>query len=110
MITVETISAKIYLGLREGYTDKIHTINELEKFLQKEANKGGLCLTITPTIFIYKDGKENGAIIGLINYPRFPKNEGELKFTAEKIAKLCKEEYKQQRVSIEYKDETIMLE
>lgn len=108
--SLETITAKIFLGLREGYTDKVHTINEVEDFLQKYVNKVGLCVTITPTTFVYKNGREEGAVIGLINYPRFPTTKENLEKTAEEIALLCKEEYKQIRVSIEYQDKTVMLE
>lgn len=32
----------------------------------------GLCVTVTPTEFIYTGGAETGAEIGLINYARFP--------------------------------------
>jgi hypothetical protein len=32
----------------------------------------GLCITITPTEFVYTGGMETGAEIGLINYARFP--------------------------------------
>lgn len=32
----------------------------------------GLCVTVTPTTFIYTGGEEEGFIVGLINYPRFP--------------------------------------
>ncbi|MBI2057142.1 hypothetical protein HYT91_02705 [Candidatus Pacearchaeota archaeon] len=110
MKSVETITAKIYLGLREGYTNKVHTINEVKNFLQDYVDKTSFCVTITPTTFVYKNGRENGVIIGLINYPRFPKTKKELKRRAEEIAKLCKEEYKQNRISIEYPDKTIMLE
>ena len=110
MKSVETITAKIYLGLREGYTNKIHSINELKDFLQKYVDKKSYCVTITPTNFIYKDGREKGAIIGLINYPRFPSNKKEIKRKAEEIASLCKDKYKQNRVSIEYQARTIMLE
>jgi hypothetical protein len=110
MEPVRTLTAKIYLGLREGYTDVVHTVSELEDFLQGETNKGGLCITVTPTTFIYKDKREVGAIIGFINYPRFPTTKEELEKTAERIARLCKEEYKQKRVSVEYQDRTITLE
>ncbi len=110
MKSVDTLTAKIYLGLREGYSDRIHNVKELKNFLQKYVDKIGFCVTITPTTFIYTDGRENGAIIGLINYPRFPKTKKELKQRAEEIAKLCKDKYKQNRVSIEYQDRTIMLE
>lgn len=32
----------------------------------------GLCVTVSATLFIYRGGEEDGAQIGLINYPRFP--------------------------------------
>lgn len=110
MKSVETITAKIYLGLREGYTNEIHSIDELKNLLQKYVNEKSYCVTITKTNFIYKNGGEKGAIIGLINYPRFPSTKKEIKRKAEEIAKLCKDKYKQNRVSIEYQDRTIMLE
>ena len=108
--SLETITAKIYLGLREGYTEKVHTLDEVKDFLQQYVNKVGLCVTVTPTTFVYKDGREDGAVIGLINYPRFPTTREKLKQTAEEIAGLCKTKYNQNRVSIEYQDETVMLE
>jgi hypothetical protein len=108
--SLETITAKIFLGLREGYSEKVHTMDEVKDFLQEYVNRVGLCVTVTPTTFIYKDGREEGAVIGLINYPRFPTTKKKLKQTAEEIAKLCKERYKQNRISIEYQDQTVMLE
>ena len=110
MKSVETITAKIYLGLKGGYTNKIHTIDEVKNFMQDYVDKTSFCVTITPTTFIYKGGRENGAIIGLINYPRFPSNRKEIKRKAKEIASLCKKEYAQKRVSIEYQSRTIMLE
>lgn len=110
MKSIETITAKIYLGLREGYTDRFHSLDDVKDFLQDYTDSIGLCVTITPTTFIYKDGREEGVIIGLINYPRFPTDKEKLEQTAEEIASLCKERYKQNRVSIEYRDRTIMLE
>lgn len=110
MKSVDTITAKIFLGLREGYSDKVHTLDELSDFLQLRTNRGGLCVTITPTTFIYKNGREEGAVIGLINYPRFPMDTEGLRKEAEEIARACKKEYKQNRVSIEYQDQTIMIE
>lgn len=108
--TLETITANIFVGLREGYTEKVRDPNEVVDFLQEYVNKVGLCITITPTTFVYKDGREQGVVIGLINYPRFPTTKDKLKQTAEEIAGLCKDKYKQNRVSIVYQDETLMLE
>lgn len=38
----------------------------------------GLCVSITETDYVFTGGSEKGFIIGLINYPRFPKTPGEL--------------------------------
>jgi len=108
--SVETLTAKIYLGLREGYTDKFYSLDQVKNLLQKYVNSVVLGVTVTPTTFIYKNGREDGVIIGLINYPRYPTTKEKLEKTAEEIAQLCKNEYKQERVTIEYQDKTVMLE
>ena len=41
---------------------------------QKLAATKGMCVTITPTTYVYSGGSEEGFIVGFINYPRFPKN------------------------------------
>jgi|SRR3989338_5311469 len=108
--TVDTITAKIYLGLKEGYTCEVHTLDEVKDFLQEYVNTHGLCVTVTPTNFIYTNGREDGVVIGLINYPRFPKTKEEIRRTSEEIAELCKDRFGQKRLSIEYQDQTIMFE
>ena len=32
----------------------------------------GLCVTVTPTAYVYTGGEEAGFVLGLVNYPRFP--------------------------------------
>jgi hypothetical protein len=32
----------------------------------------GLCVTVTPTNYIFTHGEQSGAIIELINYPKYP--------------------------------------
>lgn len=34
----------------------------------------GYCVTVEPTSYVYTLGTETGAVIGLINYPRFPRD------------------------------------
>lgn len=51
-----------------------------------------LCVTVTPTDFVYTGGEESGACIGLINYPRFPKTEVELRTIAKTLALTLLEE------------------
>ena len=38
----------------------------------------GYCVTVTKTIYVYTGGEEEGVIIGLINYPRFPTGPNEI--------------------------------
>lgn len=50
----------------------------------------GLCVTVTPTTYVYTGGQEDGVIVGLINYPRFPKTPGAIYATANELAeRLC---------------------
>lgn len=56
------------------------------------------------------DGAEDGAAVGLINYPRFPESCEKIKEVALDLAKSLKTELKQRRLSVVFSDETIMLE
>lgn len=53
-------------------------INAAALFLQQEAARKGMCVTLAPQTFIYSGGREEGFRVGLINYPRFPKTPDEL--------------------------------
>lgn len=107
----KTYYANIYIGLQEGYDNtRIHSIVELHKICLDYCNEIKLGLTITPTKFIYVDGMEDGAIIGLINYPRFPKSEGYIQMIAQELAYILMNKLGQERCSIVCPDDTIMLE
>lgn len=69
----------------------------------------GLCVTVTPTEFIYSGGQETGAKIGLINYPRFPSEEDKLMFIAESLAKRLIEKTYQETATIVGPTDTIWL-
>lgn len=43
-----------------------------KQVLREECFADGLCVTIEPTTFIYTGGEEQGYVVGMINYPRFP--------------------------------------
>jgi hypothetical protein len=57
-------------------------------------------VTVTPTVFIYKGGREDGAIVGLIQYPRFPASEDDIVKKATDLAETLKARFKQLRVSV----------
>lgn len=110
MKVVDTFTANIYVGLRHGYSGNLSSINEVREWVQKYCNKVKLGATLTPTEFIYVDGREPGVIIGLINYPRFPSTKHQIWVHAQAIAKGLMELCHQERISIVFSDETIMLE
>ncbi len=51
----------------------------------------GLCVTIEPTIYVYRGGACDGVRIGIINYARFPKPSSEIWFLACDLASLLKQ-------------------
>jgi len=61
----DTFWAKIYIA---------GPIAGIEQCCRDYCQKG-LCVTVTPTNYIYTGGEQTGAIIGLINYARFPMTE-----------------------------------
>lgn len=105
-----TFIANIYVGLQHGYSGSFVSVHEVRDWVQQYCNQKKLGVTFTQTEFIYVDGGEPGLIVGLINYPRFPSSIEEIKEKAIEIAqgliKLCHQE----RISIVFSDETIMLE
>lgn len=107
---VDTYQVTISLGLREQYTNKIHNINEVINICQEYCDDLGLCVTVTPTYFIYTNGKEDGCFIGLINYPRFPSTPEEIFNKAFDLICILKEKFNQLRVSIICSDKTVMIE
>ena len=110
MKQVKTVKAEIFLGLREGYTENYSSQSEIFTTLRNYCTKHKLAVTLTNTKFIYVNGYEDGMIIGLINYPRFPNTKEKIKDTALNIAELLMYKFKQYRISVIIGDETIMLE
>jgi len=110
VISAKSFTAQIWMGFKEGYDGKIHTMEELKKICKDYVNDAKLCVTLTPTEFIYVDGDEPGAMIGLIQYPRFIVSEEELKKIAIKLAKIIMLAFKQFRCTIVTNDTTFMLE
>lgn len=83
MKTVSTYQIKIYLS---------GDANQIKKSCREYCLKVGLCVTVTPTLFIYTGGEEYGVEIGLLNYPRFPATQKALLKTATALADKCRNE------------------
>lgn len=73
----KTYWARIYLS---------GPLTEIEQTCRAFCLRVGLCVTVEPTRFIYTGGEESGAVVGLVNYPRFPKTEEEITETAKSLA------------------------
>lgn len=110
MKTCRPYSVKIYCGLKESYDGEQYPINYAYELCQEFCDKVGLCVTVTGTKYIYKDGNEDGIVVGLIQYPRFPKPNVEIDNLAIKLGSILMEKFKQNRITIETPNIMIMLE
>lgn len=111
-----TYNATIYCGFRPGYEEynpQQSWINlqltKAEAICQDYCNEVGLCVTVEPTKYFYKNGWEHGVKVGLINYPRFEPGKDVIQEHSLQIAKMLKEAFKQNRVSIVFTDVTVMI-
>ena len=98
--TCDTISINIWLS---GDIDVIKQSCRVFCF-QK-----GLCVTVTKTTYIYTGGQEDGVVVGLRNYPRFPKGLAEMKVIARGLAHEIVEAACQHTCMVEYPDETLWI-
>jgi len=77
IITEPTYTIRLYLS---------GPIEVAKQVIREECYREGLCVTVEPTTFIYTGGEEAGYVVGLLNYPRFPKTEVELMARAADLA------------------------
>lgn len=47
-------------------------VQSARESLRRQCLEQGLCVTVTPTTFVYTAGAEDGVSVGFVNYPRFP--------------------------------------
>ena len=111
MKTVKSYNVQIWVGLQETYDNKrLHTIEEVETICQKYVNELKDCITITPTKFKYVNGSESGAVIGWINYPRFPRQRKEIRNRALYLAEILMNELNQYRLTVTTPFKSYMLQ
>lgn len=109
LIKAEKFSASIYVGLKVKGADILHSITAVENICQKFCDDVGFCVTVTPTKYVYSNGWEQGAIVGIINYPRFPESARTLEERALLLATELMLGLEQNRVSIDFPSHTTML-
>jgi hypothetical protein len=98
--------AKIWLGLRERYTDTYFDKETVSNVIGKWCTVVGQCVSVSDTEFFYVKndetgtGREKGLVIGFINYPRYPLSSKEIQNRAVELADLLMREFSQYRVSV----------
>lgn len=109
-VKVKTFWARIYIGFYNRDTKKNDgSLQRARKLCQEYVNAVSLCVTLTPTEYIYVHGQEKGVVVGLINYPRFPATNSEIKILALGLAEKLMLAFNQYKVTIVMPTETIML-
>lgn len=108
--------AKVTIGLEKGYTGNriekssvIKFIKNYQDHLIKDKNVM-LSVSLSECTIIFSGQEEPHLNLNFINYPKFPLEETVLKSEIEIMTKSLMSEFKQNRVVIEYIDETIMFE
>lgn len=107
--TVPTFTANIYVGYKHRPTGELIQESVVRSAIQGYVDAAGLCVTFTPTSYIYTNGNELGVIVGLINYPRFPSTPEVIREHALAIAEMLLTVCRQFKVSVVMPDETVML-
>lgn len=89
---------------------KIYIAGPIEiakQIIRRECLREGLCVTIDPTQYVYAGGEESGYVVGLINYPRFPKETTEITLRATDLGRILMEETYQQSFTVVTPDESL---
>src|SRR5690554_1156861 len=114
--SIDPFSATVTLGLELGYTGKsiektkiIECIQDYQNELIQEKDLV-LSASLSECTIVLSGQVEPHFKLNFINYPKFPMEEHILKIEIENLTKKLMEKFQQNRVVIEYFDETILLE
>ncbi len=110
MKTNKTFTATIHVGLKIRSTSTIQSYSRADTICQEFVDEIGECVSFTPTNYIYTKGGEPGVIVQFIQYPRFPKEESEIKKRALDLGELLMKGLSQHKVCVVFPDVTVMLE
>jgi hypothetical protein len=61
----------------------------------------GFCVTVAPARYVYTGGCEEGVVVGLINYPRFPAEPADIKARAIELGMRLREGLRQESFSVQ---------
>lgn len=77
VVTAPTVAVRVYIA---------GDLSDIRRAVRAFCMEG-LCVTVTPTTFVFTGGAEEGVEIGLVNYPRFPTDAATLTDTAVRLAR-----------------------
>ncbi|PWK19097.1 hypothetical protein [Xanthomarina spongicola] len=113
---IQPFSAKVTLGLEIGYTQKTINKSAIITFIQDYQNQllkekdVILSVSLSDCEIVLSGQVEPHLNLNFINYPKFPLEVKILKFEIENLTNSLMNKFEQNRVVIEYMDETIMFE
>lgn len=82
-------------------------VREAEMACLAYCDEVGMCVTVTPTNYVYTGGYQTGVVVGFINYPRFPKAWSAILDHAHELGNRLREALGQESYSIQTPEETI---
>lgn len=106
----ESFEARIYMGLKEGYSGPTRAIDEVYEFLKNVCDKEKFAVSVAPTYFVYPGGEESGVVITFINYARFPEKNNVITNRAISLAFDLVVAFKQQRCTVWTHEKTYLIE
>jgi len=114
--SLKPFCAIINIGLEIGYKEEKIKKKDIILFIQKYQNKLisskniYLSCSITKTEIVLSGQVEKHLKIGFINYPKFQLKESILKNEIEILSQKLMDKFNQNRIVVEYLDETVMFE
>lgn len=81
--------------------------HDAERICREFCFEVGHCVTVQDAQYIYTGGQEAGVVVGLINYPRYPKDATQIQSDAEALGRRLMEGLSQHSFSVETPTETI---
>jgi hypothetical protein len=90
---VEKGGGAVKTKITKSFWANIYMAANLESAEQvcREFCLSGMCVTVTRTNYIYTKGEESGVVVGLLNYPRFPRSDEQIITAAKDLGNMLME-------------------
>lgn len=113
---MKPFQARVNFGLNRGYSEELipkeDILRDIQIYQSKLLSQKNihLSVSISDSLVVLLKQREPHLVLNFINYPRFPLEEPVIKSEIENIIQYLMSVFDQNRVVIEYRDETVMLE